>query len=138
MSEKSYFVGLKGESSYQKAIKRLTEDERVTIEHDKGNAHDSEALVVKTLSGSTIGYIPREHFLKRAFFKEKKHLDARIKSINSGPGAPSGVVIAVVMTRGEKATSSERQISAARSKRAKSLGKAGGAIAGRLLRSLFK
>lgn len=94
--EKSYPVGLSGESHYQDAIGRCVANMPVTIAFEYGNAYDKRALVVLAPGDQVIGYIPRDHWLKRAIWDEGKGCSATIEEI-AGLSGKLGVILRVTL-----------------------------------------
>jgi hypothetical protein len=91
---RTYSIGLVGESNYQSSIQTCLAGQHVRVFHEIGNPYDPLALVVVTALGDTIGYIPRENWLRRAIHEEAKGCDAHIRSIQGDVGRV-GVVIQV-------------------------------------------
>jgi hypothetical protein len=92
---RTYSVGVAGESNYQDAIRACSVGQLVDVVHETGNPYDDQALaVVVAASGTLIGYIPRESWLRQAIHDEGKGCDAIILSIE-GPEHRRGVVLQV-------------------------------------------
>lgn len=68
--EKAYPVRLVGTRSYVDAIARARSGDRVAILRERGNPYDAEALVAVNADGETLGYIPRDNWLRRALVDE--------------------------------------------------------------------
>ncbi|HEX8419449.1 MAG TPA: HIRAN domain-containing protein [Sphingomonas sp.] len=94
---RTYKVGIVGENNYQPAIRGCTVGQRVRVLHETGNPHDDLALVVVATGGKTIGYIPRDHWLRRAIHEEGQGCAATIAAIERAGGGSLGVVIDVAM-----------------------------------------
>lgn len=96
---KSYRVGIVGEANYQRAIAGLREGEVVLLRPEPDNPHDPRAVAVTDGDGATIGYLPREHWLKAALLDEGKAVQATVAALNpDGEGRiATGVVIEVVL-----------------------------------------
>ena len=102
---KSYPVPLHGESNYQAAISKLAVGDLVYLEAEPENPFDKNAVAVTDSLRRTLGYLPRDSWLKRALIKEKKSCLARVHSIKGGGRAGSGnvgVVILVTIDEGHK------------------------------------
>ena len=102
---KSYPVPLHGESNYQAAIPELAVGDLVFLEAEPENPFDNNAVAVTDSSRRTLGYIPRDSWLKRALIKEKKSCLARVHSLNGGRRRGSGnvgVVILVTIDEGHR------------------------------------
>ena len=97
----SYPVNIVGESFYQDAIGRCQEGDLVFLYREVDNPHDPLAIVAKTASGSTIGYIPRTNWLQRVVHEEGGGVTATIQSIH--PGVSMAVVLAVTVADDELA-----------------------------------
>jgi len=69
----------------------------VHIVHEPDNPYDGLALAVVTVSGDTIGYVPRDCWLQDAVHDDGKGCDATIKSIGCGEGGKLGVVLDVCL-----------------------------------------
>lgn len=94
---RAYSIGLVGESNYQRSIQTCLAGQHVYVIHEIGNPYDDLALAVVTALGQTIGYIPRENWLRRAIHEEAKGCDAHIRSIQGDSGR-LGVVIQVSLS----------------------------------------
>ena len=92
---KLYQVGLVGESNYQPAIRRCSPRQAVMLLAEPDNPYDPYAIAVCSVAGETIGYIARDHWLKRALLEEGKGCSASIRSIGSGGKGLLGVVLDV-------------------------------------------
>ena len=92
-----YSVGIVGESNYQQTIGELRQGEHVDLVPEPDNPHDNRAVSVRDGDGSTIGYLPRGHWLTDAILDQRKQCTARVERIEGGDaGRPSlGVVIEV-------------------------------------------
>lgn len=93
---KTYPVGIVGESNYQDAIEFLRTGEIVKLWHEPGNPFDSRAIAVAASDGDTIGYIPRDFWLREALLDEGKPVIARVMRLAKGPKA-IGVTIEVAL-----------------------------------------
>jgi hypothetical protein len=93
-STKEYSLGLVGESNYQDAIRRCREGEPVALVREPGNPYDAEAIAALGARGETIGYVPRDCWLREPL-AEGKGCSATIRSIGTGGRGLRGVVLAV-------------------------------------------
>lgn len=93
-----YLVGLVGEQNYQAAVSGCRPGEKVLVLHEVGNPFDDFALRVDRQDGSTIGYVPKDNWLKDAVHHSGAGVIAHIKSINGDVGQSKGVVIQVELT----------------------------------------
>lgn len=90
---RAYPVGIVGEASYQPAIERCHKGEVSTLYRETGNPHDARAIVVKSFTGATIGYIPRSSWLHEVVHERGTGATATIMSLHTGP--PTAVVLEV-------------------------------------------
>jgi hypothetical protein len=95
---KQYPVGIVGEASYQPAIRRCSNGQRVSIVHELGNPYDKNALAVVTESGETIGYIGRDSWLQEAVHDQGHGCEAMIKEVRASGGGKFGVVLDVTVS----------------------------------------
>lgn len=94
---KFYPVGIVGERSYQDAIARLNEGQQVMLWREPGNPYDDRAIAVAMSNGATIGYLPRDHWLRDALLDEGKPFTAWVLRL-AKEGVATGVVIEVVLS----------------------------------------
>lgn len=92
----TYPVGIVGEASYQDAIEFLTEGEIVELWHEPANPYDKRAIAVAASDGDTIGYLPRDLWLRDAVLKEGKPVTARVMRLAKGAKV-TGVTIEVAL-----------------------------------------
>ncbi|KPF91065.1 hypothetical protein IP81_12760 [Novosphingobium sp. AAP83] len=83
-----------GESFYQQDLSDCQVGEPVRLFHEHDNPHDAKAIAVVSVRGKTIGYLPRDSWLRRPLLKEKKEYSAAIERINY-KGKFLGIVITV-------------------------------------------
>jgi hypothetical protein len=95
-----------GEASYQPAIRRCFDGQRVHIVLEPNNPYDPRALAVVTHDGLTIGYIARDCWLQDAIHDEGHGCEAYIKEISSGSSGELGVVLDVTLCDEEIGTRS--------------------------------
>jgi hypothetical protein len=95
--EKAYPVRLAGTRSYFAAIGRATAGDAVTVLREAGNPYDADALVVVDGDGSTLGYIPRDNWLRRALVDEGKGCRATVED-REAVSAAVWMTIAVTLT----------------------------------------
>jgi len=81
---RSYPVQIVGEQHYQAAIKSMHEGDGVTLWHEPNNPYDDEAIAVTRDDGETLGYIPRDSWLRRALLEEGKGCTATIHTAKAG------------------------------------------------------
>ena len=101
---KTYPVGIVGEANYQGAIRRCSVGERAHVLHEPDNPYDTEALVVVTEDGQTLGYIARDCWLQDCIHEEGKDCEARIKDIVTAGNGQLGVVLDVTPCDGRVRT----------------------------------
>lgn len=96
--EKAYPVRLVGTRSYAAAIKLGRLLDTVTILRETGNPYDADALVVVDGDGQTLGYIPRDNWVRRAIVDEGRGARAVIESVTIGAAGIAGMTIFVTLT----------------------------------------
>jgi len=94
---RQYRVGLVGESNYQSAVKRAKIGMPVDLVHEPANPHDKTAISARIPGGATIGYVPRDSWMKRAILDEDWIIRARVGAINGEQMGNLGVVLDLVM-----------------------------------------
>ena len=94
---RQYRVGLVGESNYQPAIRRTKVGTPVDLIHEPNNPHDKTAISARIPGGATIGYVPRDSWIKRAVLDEGWAMRARVGAINGEQTGNLGVVLDLVM-----------------------------------------
>jgi hypothetical protein len=92
--EQVYKLGLVGESNYQSFIRRCSVGERVYLVEEMNNPYDAGALAVTRDGGATLGYVPRDSWLRRVA-EEGKQTRLTVKSIADGGSGHLGVVLNV-------------------------------------------
>lgn len=95
---KAYPVRLAGTRSYQRAIARAAAGDVAELLRENGNPHDADALVVVDGDGQTLGYVPRDSWLRGALLDEGRGGRATIETISDGADGVAGVTIAVMLT----------------------------------------
>lgn len=120
---KIYPQGIVGEQHYQDAVKTCRTGERVFICHEPDNPHDELALKVETAGGQTIGYLPKDCWIREAVHEQGRGVTATILSLEKSPRGFMGVVLNVTLTDDEVRDRSYRS--------------GGGALAG-LIRKIFR
>lgn len=91
----SYLVPLVGEQQYQAAIGTAKSGDRVQVLAEWGNPYDVDAVAVADRDGRTLGYLPRDNWLRGALLQEKKGCRAAIHKIAKGNKGVAGVVLVV-------------------------------------------
>lgn len=79
-----YMAGLVGEQHHAAAVSRCLVGEQVTLMHEQGNPHDGKALAAFSSRGERLGYIARDHWLRRAIMEDGDGCTAVIASMNPG------------------------------------------------------
>lgn len=97
--QRSYATNIVGESHYQAAIARCQAGDPVLLCKEVGNPHDERAIVVRTQSDETIGYLPRTSWLQRVIHDEGCGARATIKALYAGP--PRAVILDVAVSGDE-------------------------------------
>lgn len=90
-----YKAGLVGEQHHRAAIDRCVTGQTVTLVHETGNPHDSQALAAVSAQGERIGYIARDHWLRRAIFEDGQGCTAVILSRDVGQRGFRQIVLEV-------------------------------------------
>lgn len=90
-----YMAGLVGEQHHRAAVERCRAGDVVTLVHEQGNPHDSNALAVLSAHAERIGYIARDHWLRRAVIEDGQGCTAVIVSADPGNRGFREVVIQV-------------------------------------------
>lgn len=93
-----YMAGLVAEQHYQPAIRALGPGDRIFICHEADNPYDDQALCAKTRGGETIGYLARDHWLRRAIHEEGRGVTATIHSTGVGQRGFIQVVLSVTLS----------------------------------------
>lgn len=100
-TSKAYTVGLVGERNYQDAVRSCREGEAVKLLHEPDNPYDDGAIAAVSIRGETLGYVPRDCWLRDALLAEGKGCTATIDYIGSDPDDRKrtlGVRLAVKLT----------------------------------------
>jgi hypothetical protein len=95
MQMKSYYVGIVGESNYQSAVRMLHEGFRVDLVPEPDNRHDPNAIRVDSITGETIGYVPRDSWLTDAIIGQGVDCFAVVHELTGEGKRNRGVVIEV-------------------------------------------
>lgn len=90
--EKAYPVRLAGTRSYAAAVGWAVEGDPVHILRERGNPYDPDALAVVDGDGRTLGYVPRDNWVRRALVDEGRGARARVTESDLG-----GLKIAVTL-----------------------------------------
>ena len=97
--EKTYPVGLVGESNYQRAISRCSVGQEVFLVREPDNEFDPKAIVCLNHRRETIGYISRDSFVQGVVHDQGLGCSAKIKGLRkSGDKGFVGVVIDLEIT----------------------------------------
>lgn len=90
-----------GESQYQDAIEDLYVSARVELVRELDNPFDADAIVVLSEKGRTIGYLPRDSWLRRALIRENKGCVAKVRELTGKGKKYTGVVLDVALVAGQ-------------------------------------
>jgi len=93
---KFYPVRLAGTRSYADAVGQAVAGDPVTLLRELGNPHDADAIAVVDGDARTLGYVPRDNWLRGALVDEGKSATASIEAAPDG-----GVTISVALIDGE-------------------------------------
>lgn len=94
-----YTVPLVGEQHYQAAIRCCRVGDSVELLYEPDNPYDTEAVVAVSRSGDTLGYIPRDNWLRDAL-AEGKGVIAKISDASAGRRGFTEVLLAVTLVHG--------------------------------------
>ena len=96
--EKTYPVELVGTSNYQDELSRRAIGDPVTIEHEPDNPYDDGALAAVGPDGETLGYVPRDGWLRDALLEQGKGCSAKIEDLQRAESGLIGAVLSVTLT----------------------------------------
>jgi HIRAN domain len=97
-----YMIGLVGEGSYQRAIRRTARGHVVRLIHEHDNRHDPQAVKAITAMGETIGYLPRDHWARKIVISGSPEHLAVVAEVTGGTrNKPSRGVVLVLFTADE-------------------------------------
>ena len=95
--EKAYPIRLVGTRSYATAISFASIGDAATILRERGNPYDVDALVVVDGDGETLGYIPRDNWVRRAIVGEGRGARATVSEVTIGTDGLAGMTIFVTL-----------------------------------------
>lgn len=95
---KVYNLGVVGESNYQRQIAQCRVGERMYVCHEPSNPYDDMALRVDTEEGQTVGYVPKNSWLRDAIHEQGRGVTATIASITGEGKGHRGVVLSVTLS----------------------------------------
>ncbi len=81
---KAYPVRLAGTRSYARAIGRAAIGDVVELLYEDGNPYDTGAIVVVDGDGATLGYVPRDSWLRGPLTDEGKGARAMVDGLDGG------------------------------------------------------
>lgn len=81
---KAYPVRLVGTRSYAGAMGRAAIGDVVELLHEDGNPYDAGAIVVVDGDGATLGYVPRDNWLRGPLTDEGKGARAVVDGLDGG------------------------------------------------------
>lgn len=79
-----YAIQLVGEQHYQAAARSCRPGDVAQLLFEPDNPYDSDAIVAVNGDGETLGYVPRDCWMREAALGEGKGFDAAIKSAAAG------------------------------------------------------
>jgi hypothetical protein len=88
-------VSLVGEQHYRAAVAAIGVGDEVRIWHEPGNPYDAFALAVTDARGQTLGYLPKDCFLRRAVHDEGKGCSGTVLNLHKGERGFTQVTIEV-------------------------------------------
>ena len=92
-----YSAGLVGEQHYARAVGACAVGDPAAIVQEVGNPHDDEALAVVSSGGDTLGYLPRNSWLREAILEEEKGCDVTIAKVVTGQRGFPQIVLGVTL-----------------------------------------
>lgn len=95
----AYTVPLVGEQHYQKAVTACRAGDPVQLLHEPDNPYDSEAIVAVSSAGETLGYVPRDNWL-RAAVSEGKGAMAKVGAVDVGQRGFTEILLDVTLVHG--------------------------------------
>ena len=101
VSTVSYLVGLVGTVHYQVELTGRSAGDPITIEHELDNPYDDGALAAVGPGGETLGYVPRDSWLRDALLERGKGCSAKIEGLQRGESGLIGAVLSVTLTGNE-------------------------------------
>jgi hypothetical protein len=81
---KAYPIRLAGTRSYAAAIAAAAIGDVVQLLAEDGNPYDADAIVVVDGDGATLGYVPRDNWLRGALTGEGRGARAMIDGLDGG------------------------------------------------------
>ncbi|WP_082370102.1 HIRAN domain-containing protein [Novosphingobium sp. ST904] len=98
MSDELGAVRVVGVSYYQEALERCSAGQPVRFVHEPDNPYDETALRVVSITGETIGYLPRGSWLHRAIHQHGRGAAAIIASMGYSRACVLGAALSAVLT----------------------------------------
>ena len=95
LQTKKFPVSLVGEQHYRTAVAGIGVGDEVRIWHEAGNPYDALALAVTNTHGQTLGYLPKDCFLRRAVHQEGKGCSRKVLQLHQGERGFTQVTIEV-------------------------------------------
>ncbi|MCK0533424.1 HIRAN domain-containing protein [Sphingobium agri] len=92
-----YFVRVVGVSNYQQALAESYAGQAVRFVHEPDNPYDAMALRVENSAGATIGYIPRNSWLRAVIHERGRGVTGSISSVGMARSCMLGVTISVAI-----------------------------------------
>lgn len=102
--EPTYLAPVVGEQYHVEAVGKCRAGEPVTLVHEQGNPHDPLALAVLSVRGECVGYIPRDHWLRRAVMEDRRGCYALIREIIPGQKGRRQIVLSAQLRTGPVGT----------------------------------
>lgn len=96
MDDLGYFR-IAGVSHYQDALSRCAPGEHVKLVHEPDNPHDPMAIRVVSLSGETIGYVPRANWVHRLVHEKGRGVTGVIDSIGMSRACLLGALVSAAI-----------------------------------------
>jgi hypothetical protein len=86
-----------GVSFFQADVAGCSPGEVVTLCHEPDNPHDELAIRVETATGKTVGYIPRDSWIRHAIHEQGRGASAVVASVGYSRACLIGMNISVAV-----------------------------------------
>lgn len=92
-----YFLRLTGVSHYQDALAETYENEAVRFFHEPDNPYDEMAIRVENVRERTLGYVPRNSWLRTVIHEQGRGVAGVVASVGMGRACLLGATISVTI-----------------------------------------
>lgn len=97
MDDGLFYHRIAGVSHYQKALANCRPGQALRLVHEPDNPHDNMALMLETLDGNTVGYVPRRSGLHVAVLELGRGAFITIASIGYSRACLLGATITIAL-----------------------------------------